>query len=343
MKKRSINLDLIRTFAIFSVISVHFFYNSGFYTEEIYGRQMMISITVRNFFMVCVPLFLLLTGYLMSNKQPNKKYFLNLSKVLTVYLIASIFCIMYKIIILNQHMTFSHIIGIILNYSGSDYAWYINMYIGLYLLIPYLNIIYKSLKNRKDKTILLLILIFSTIAPSILNIKYQFIPNWWTGIYPITYYFIGSYIKEYNIKIKSFNCILMILSVSLLLGSISYYKSYGKIFEWGSYCNYNSLFVFVISVLIFVFLLNLKNIKVNLFTKIISRISKVSLGMYLLSYIFDNFFYKILNSHITMQSRFVYMPIIVLTVFVSSFILSNVVEFIKNIIYKVLKRRENYD
>lgn len=343
MKKRNINLDLIRTFAIFSVISIHFFYNSGFYNEEIYGKQMMLTITARNFFMICVPLFLLLTGYLMGDKKPNKKYFFNIIKVLLVYFIASIFCITYKIIILNQHMTLSHIIGIILNYSGSDYAWYINMYIGLYMFIPYLNIIYKELANKRDKVLLLSILIFSTIAPSILNIKYQIIPNWWTGVYPITYYFIGLYLKEHNVKIKKINCILIILSTSMLLGSISYYKSYGKVFAWENYCNYNSFLVLILSVLIFIFILNLKIDKDNFFTKAISRISKVSLGMYLVSYIFDNIFYKILNSNVNIENRFIYMPIIVLIVFICSFILSNVVEAIKNIIINIFKKEKKYD
>lgn len=31
MKKRNINIDLIKCIAVFSVISVHFFLNNGFY------------------------------------------------------------------------------------------------------------------------------------------------------------------------------------------------------------------------------------------------------------------------------------------------------------------------
>lgn len=38
-KSRNINLDLIRCLAVFSVISVHFFLNTGFYDEEVIGKK----------------------------------------------------------------------------------------------------------------------------------------------------------------------------------------------------------------------------------------------------------------------------------------------------------------
>ena len=66
--KRNVNLDLTRCAAVFSVVAVHFFLNSGFYGTPIVGGKMLLSTILRTVFMVCVPLFLLLTGYLMSGK-----------------------------------------------------------------------------------------------------------------------------------------------------------------------------------------------------------------------------------------------------------------------------------
>lgn len=67
--KRVFGLDLIRFFAIFSVISVHFFLNNGFYTFPVKGGRMFISINLRWLFFSGVPLFLLLTGYLNNKKK----------------------------------------------------------------------------------------------------------------------------------------------------------------------------------------------------------------------------------------------------------------------------------
>lgn len=345
LNKRNINLDIIRTFAVFTVIAVHFFLNNGFYDTPIYGGKMIIMVYLRNFFMICVPLFLILTGYLMKDKVSSKKYYLNILKVIIVYVVASLFCIGYKYVnckIMNANDSFSimYIIKEILSYNGSGYAWYINMYIGLYFLIPYLNMIFKNLKTKENREKFIFILIFTTILPSIINFKYQIIPNYWTNLYPITYYFVGSYISEYKVRIKSWICLIYIVANTALAGSLAIFKSYESKFVGSSLYGHQSLFVFFISILVFLLLLNIKTEKIpNFIKKLIIKISEVSLGMYLVSYIFDKIFYNILNTKVNiMPNRIIYMPIIILSVFICSFILSNVIEIIKKISIKFLRK-----
>ena len=57
MTKRNLNADLIRCVAVFSVISVHFLLNGGFYKQEVCGIPMLMMCMYRSFFMTCVPLF----------------------------------------------------------------------------------------------------------------------------------------------------------------------------------------------------------------------------------------------------------------------------------------------
>ena len=94
------------------------------------------------------------------------------------------------------------------------------MYIGLFLLIPFLNIIYNNLKSQKHKQILVWTLFCLTILPSMFNIFNfetshwwavpsssdifsKIVPAWWINFYPITYYFVGCYLREYGLKIKT--------------------------------------------------------------------------------------------------------------------------------------------
>ena len=63
--KRSPAADIIRIFAFFCVVSVHFFLNSKFYDYPTEGKTMLVMTICRSFFMICVPLFLLLSGYLL--------------------------------------------------------------------------------------------------------------------------------------------------------------------------------------------------------------------------------------------------------------------------------------
>ena len=65
-KNRNASLDLARLSALFCVVSVHFFLYTGFYVEPCTGWRMYLLTLARCSFMVCIPLFLLLTGYLLS-------------------------------------------------------------------------------------------------------------------------------------------------------------------------------------------------------------------------------------------------------------------------------------
>mgnify|MGYP000183442649 CR=1 FL=1 len=69
--KRDSRLDLIRIFSLFCVAGIHFFLNSGFYSQMVSGKRMFIMCIFRSFFIICVPMFITLTGYLMNKKTPK--------------------------------------------------------------------------------------------------------------------------------------------------------------------------------------------------------------------------------------------------------------------------------
>ncbi|WP_431854957.1 acyltransferase family protein [Mediterraneibacter faecis] len=118
MKKRNINLDIIRSIAVFSVLSVHFFLNNGFYTEIIKGKRMFVMFTMRTAFMICVPLFAILTGYLMNKKILSKTYYLGLVKTYITYLLASVFDILFLSCYTSEHIGIRTFILRILNFSS---------------------------------------------------------------------------------------------------------------------------------------------------------------------------------------------------------------------------------
>lgn len=69
MKERNVALDITRIFAFFCVVAVHSLLNTGFYEVNIDGWKMYVMVGIRTALCVCVPLFLLLTGYLESQKE----------------------------------------------------------------------------------------------------------------------------------------------------------------------------------------------------------------------------------------------------------------------------------
>ena len=147
MTKRNLNADLIRCVAVFSVISVHFLLNGGFYKQEVCGIPMLVMCMYRSFFMTCVPLFLILTGYLMGRKKLSKGYYKGLWKTIEIYLLASIACLLFKKFVQEEDITIYSGLLSILAFKGANYAWYIEMYIGLFCLIPFLNLIWQGLED----------------------------------------------------------------------------------------------------------------------------------------------------------------------------------------------------
>lgn len=322
-EKRDICLDLTRIIAYISVICVHFFLNSNFYYVRVIGKPMFAMMIARNAFMVCVPLFLLLTGYLMSNKEIDItkdyiKYVCKLKYILLVYVLSTCVILIFDILYLKDNISLKDALFNILGFK--QYSWYINMYIGLYLLIPFLNKILINME-RKEKLIVTLVLVFLTVSPTIFNI-YDFslndifteiqssreynkvVPDFWVNIYPITYYFIGAYLREINLKkCNSLKVLLCLIVTVLVFGIYNIWRSYDVNFVYGAWCDWGSLQNTVNSVLVFILINSISMTGNRTVTRIMSYISKLTLGAYLLSYIPDKVIYPKLIETYSMVER----------------------------------------
>ena len=232
-ESRNYNLDFVRIFAFFSVVSIHYFLYSDFYVAPVLGIRMFIMTIIRNFFMICVPLFIVLTGYLMAYKKLNRAYFLGIKKTLIIYILASVLCLVFKKYYLVMDIDFKSIILSILDFTGANYAWYINMYIGLFLIIPFLNNAYMSLKSKKQKQCLIFIMMLLSIFPTISNIFHNLLPNYWTGLYPISYYFIGVYLRDEGLNISWKRSCIYLVIVNIISSLLSIWYSKGGSFVWG--------------------------------------------------------------------------------------------------------------
>ena len=351
LSRRNSALDITRIVALFSVISVHFFLNNGFYSEPMFGKRMLVMTVMRSAFMICVPLFIMLTGYLMSRKTLSRGYYHGIVKTLGIYLLASLACAVYKIVNFGYKPTW--MIWGVFDYTTANYAWYIEMYIGLFLLIPFLNLAYNNLPSRKTKLVLLVTLIGLTSLPSIVNIynftvegwwktpylsvEYRkFAPDWWTRIYPLTYYFLGAYLREFPLKLKQWQKLLCWLGCIIVFGLFNYYRSQYGFFAWSQYNDWQGMPNLVMTFFAFSFLSSIKTERwPNPVKRVLMVVSDLCLGGYLVSYIFDNLYYPVLAEIETrMTHRLEWFIVIVPAVFLSSLALSGVL----NLVYAGLAR-----
>ena len=331
MNNRSINLDVIRILAFLFVVSVHSFTNLEWYQQTISNSSYFPVLILRDFFIICVPLFMLISGYLLKNRKFSIEHYKKIFKVIIIYIIASIIVILFRKYYLNESFNFTSIVLNILNFKGAPYAWYIEMYIGLFLLVPFLNIIYDSLKTKQNRKWLILIMIFLTILPNILNIKYKIVPGYWVNFYPVTYYFVGAYLRDYKIEIKTYKKILFLIIFLLLFGLFEYFVCKGKIFNWSIYNTYNGL-PFITACIVFDLLVNVNFKRVsNKLSEFLKKCSSVTLGAYLVSYIFDSFIYKLFDNISFFHNHIIIRGVIsIIVVFIFSIILSMLIQLLYN-------------
>jgi len=352
LSKRDSALDIIRIVAVLSVVSVHFFLNTNFYSITLEGPLMFFVTCVRTFLNVCVPLFIILTGYLMCNKVLSKDYYRGISKTMIVYVLAAIACIIFRIVKLNEVYSFKSAIIAILDFTGANYSWYIEMYIGLFLIAPFLNLAYKGLKTQGQKQVLVFTFAALTILPSLFNIfnfdnpSWWIDPtndnfasifnNWWTGAYPLAYYFLGCYFREYGMKIKTKTLAISLVGFTFLFGAFNFYRCHGNGYQSSSYGYWNGFEAYVLSAFLFVLLSRIKTEKYPAGLKwSLWKLSDLALGIYLLSYIFDQLMYPLLTSKVSdLKARLPYFFIMVPVVFILSAVGSFVVNSLASVILK---------
>ena len=239
------------------------------------------------------------------------------------------------------------------------YSWYVEMYIGLYLLIPFLNLIWKNIGSKTGERTLVIILFVMTALPTLFNIwnfrttgwfsqPYSdnnfndLIPEWWTGIYPVTYYFIGAYIRK-NVdfkKMKSGLILLLFIVFVFIFGAFNYWRSNSVNFISGEWTLWHSFQNTITAVLAFLFINSLKLDKTpKPVVFVIEWISKLSFGTYLSSYFIDSTIYPILCREIPVfYDRLIWAPVMVLISFACSNLVSLIVYYIEKLLRIVCNR-----
>lgn len=335
--KRDMGLDITRIVAFASVVSVHFFLNSGYYDTPILGTRMYVMTVIRTFFMVCVPLFVLLTGYLMCDKSNilekkggMRSWVGKLLPILMTYVLVTLAIILFKKVYFHEEISIKTFLTNVLSYS--QYSWYVNMYFGLYLMIPFFNIMWNNIGSKTGQKILVFVLMVSTMLPSLLNVydltnlsvfttplsyttHTQLIPNWWTGVWPITYYFLGAYLRT-NVdvkKLKTGRLALVLVICVISFGCYNIWRSKPGDFIWGVWNEWGSWQNVIDSTLVFL-LINSINFpkKETVISRMAGFLSKLTFGAYLFSWIPDQVIYeKLIQAVSNVHLRINYAPLVV--------------------------------
>jgi len=361
--RRSAGIDMTKASAALFVICVHFSLNTNYYNTPITDANMFVQSCLRWIFLSAVPLFLICTGYLNYKNTISRSYYLKIFRVLIPYVLISILCLILKKPAGDTPVSFQQAVFSIFNFTADSYSWYVNMYIGLFLLAPLLNVALNTL-DRKKLRVLLGTLIFVIALPANFNplfnnihkISYLYFPDWWQGFYPILYYFIGAYISKYQIKIRKSICFAVIAILILLQTGLQMLLNRYRFNNWAM-SDYSSLFVIAESLALFLLIYS-SDLKSRFLRRATKCISTLTLEIFLFSNITDSYIYPYFNSHffgpanpLTQEKIFKYYFLLIVPLsFLSSLLMSFIFhklygsceKGLKALAYMISKRRATH-
>lgn len=334
-KKRESNMELLRIIAMFFIVLFHYVANCNFQYTELTTNTLLIK-TCYFLGELGVNLFILITGYyLCKSKISCKKIILCISEVL-FYNLIHVF-VGLKLGTIETIAELSHIFPIM-----TSVYWFITAYILIYILSPYFNKLISTFNKNEYQKFLLITLGIWCIIPTIYGFFYnssETLLFYNSFIWLIIMYFIGSYIRIYNIKFlnsKKRSFITSIISFSIMILSIIFIHNFKDFFlKLGTtrveyFWTQNNMLMLILSVSIFMLFTKIK-IKNN---QIINKIASTTLGIYLLHdglsrrYLWDNIF----KSNIFIYSNFWYNHALFSTILIFS--VGIVIDIIRQIIEK---------
>ncbi len=299
---RNTGLDIIRTAAIIFVMITHMLNYTGLMHINLRSFQWIVYDIIHYASMLCVPLFLLLTGFLHAKRRISFRHYASILPIIVSYL--SVCAITAPIILhlfgLNDSSIGAFILSIFNFQFG--YSWYVEMYLSLFLVIPFLNLLADNLM-QKQMTVFIALLIFSTMLPALLigfklpnGLTLDVFPDFFENNYVITYYMIGSYIARFNPAPSRFRCLLFSIGI-LGAESVVCFLLSAQQYAWEPF-NKNAALTHMLAAVGLFLALYTVQLKSRFLQRLFMEISVCSFEMYLISYCTD----RILFTYLTLPA-----------------------------------------
>lgn len=300
MEKRVWGLDVVKTIALILVVAIHGITLSNLVDTTFNTFLWFPTLVLRSTALSCVPLFIIVTGFLQKDKEVNLKYYGGIISVLVSYLIISAMSSVLKLAVGDTTSILKAILHIF-DFTANGYAWYVEMYIGLFVIIPFLNLFYKSLGNHKLRLAAVLTIIAVTMLPQafssigLSSFRLSVLPDYWDAAYPVGYYFIGVLLAEMKPHIKkTYNALALVLWILIMSGVCFAFSYLSGQYAWWFANGFGCLYNAVTAVLMFLLFYDI-DIKEGKFKNTVSLVASITLEAYLFSYISDKVLYKFLT------------------------------------------------
>ena len=356
---RNSNFELLRIVSMYLIVMWHFISHSNL----LYKTSGTINFIINFIFIVTaihVNSFVLVSGYFQYNKKFKIKKVINI--ISTTWFYKLLYAIIFSalgIISLSKTDWIFFIQPINFTYNYGEFYWFINIYVFLYLLSPFINILIKSITQKTHKTLILILFIMLSIIPC-LTLNSTLGNSGYTISSFVMLYIIGAYFGKYKLKENyhfknysknKYQVIIIILFIFSVFSSFipfiisNQFSSYNndfliylsKVFE-SNIINFSSPFILIESIL-YLLVFETFNIK----NKIINKFASLTFGIYLVHE--NKFLFSYMYSLIKIDSngiihKNIFYKIILYSIII--FIVSAIIEYIRQLLSKLITKTKIY-
>ncbi|WP_373742695.1 acyltransferase [Jeotgalibaca porci] len=275
---RDSNFELLRILSMVMIVVLHIGNHGlgGYIDIPVFlsGFTEVIYYFIRSLTIIAVSLYVLISGYFLSNSK------FKITKLINLFLETSFFSI--AIYLLNVVLGYVDlgIVALIKSMFSVFFGeyWFVTVYFVLYAISPFLNKLIDNINKKEHAYLLLLSFLISCIWQFVYVNEEIGVVGGYGLIYFMFLYFIGAYVRKYNFIIKNFNKNVYLLFY-FLLAATNGLTTYISEINFGGIdrlIQYNSPLILAMSYCLFMYFkqLKIKSSKINF-------VSKYVFGIYL--------------------------------------------------------------
>lgn len=284
-KQRSANLDLLRIVSMLLIVFLHSIDHSGVLENaENCGTGMYFYIRFAyGLCQVCVNIYIMLSGYFMIHSA------FRLQKLAALWMEAAFYSVVLKLLFMvtgQEDFSILSLIGCFFPILTGRY-WFLTIYVGMYLLSPFLNILIRSL-DRKQHSLLNLCLfglfsVWVSIHPAIAGMKSG--GGWGLAWFVVLYIAAAWFRLYYTPDGKPARWLLAYVAISVLMAAA---QVAARAWNVGimqkilaNWFRYDSAPVYLMTLALFAGFLNI-NIRSAGAARLICTAAPLTLGVYLI-------------------------------------------------------------
>lgn len=340
--KRNTNIEILRILCILGITAHHLVYHSTIMEEPIGGSRLFAQ-----FFLLFgksgVNIFVLISGYFLV-KTDALDYKGAVKRALKLWKQLILYSLMLGggyYVLLGRSISAPQIAKTLFPTATGAY-WFMTSFIGLMLLVPFLNYLAQNISRDQYKKLLLVLIVILIIPPM----------NTWSNdlLWFVAVYLTAGYLRLHKLEYLTtqkrrffvgVGCLAVMWAASVVLSVAAL-----KIPALEQYINYfafrqNSPFMYVGSVAIFLWILGLKPTYVG----IVNKAAKHVLPCYLIqsNVFFSSILWKAVDSIVPRSAFYPVVVIAVIAVLVICFMLVDVAVEIIFTPLKMIGRRKKCD